>query len=78
MPRLTNELELEYGRKALAAFQAKNFEEHKKYMKLIPVEPSMAKIIKKVRGVKAIEEKIAEGYDFSRVEEEYGKDWLYK
>lgn len=42
------------------------------------VDPIIAKVLKNVHGLSAVEEWIDAGYDFSLAEKEYGKDWLTK
>ncbi len=78
MTKLTDEEELEYARKGLAAFSSGSYEEAESYMKHIPFDPTVAMIMKTRIGIESVEEKIAKGYDFSKAEEKYGKDWLYK
>jgi hypothetical protein len=51
-------------------------EEARAMLRLIPVYPPMAWAVKRREGPAGIQQLIDLGYDMSRVEAQYGKEWL--
>ncbi len=68
----------QYAKNAQELHRAGDEEGSKEWMKKIPVMPSFAFFMKRTGGIEAVQQWINDGYDFSLVEAEYGKDWLYK
>lgn len=73
MLHLTHEERLTIIESSLAAAEAGNDEESQRIIQQLPLAPHIAKAAKDVMGVEYL---LNSGFDLSRAEAEYGKNWL--
>lgn len=73
MSQLTHEERLDIITRSRLAEEKGNEAEAQRIMQQIPMAPWLAKGVKEVFGAEYLE-----GWDLSKAEAEYGKDWLVK
>lgn len=73
MLHFTHEERLTIIERSLAAAESGNDEESQRIIQQLPLAPHIAKAAKDVMGVEYL---LNSGFDLSRAEAEYGKNWL--